>query len=124
MSHRTARFLRLAYLNIPELHLMAVMRVNRNAEIEKQTIRYRQLILGIADEEVVKRAWAHIAKLDARSKSDTMELEVKLFWRHRNDYEWQVRDSANIIIAKGHADSFAKALAAGNKKAECLTKTQ
>jgi hypothetical protein len=30
-----------------------------------------------------------------------MELQVKVFWRDRNDYEWQVRDSANTTIAKG-----------------------
>jgi hypothetical protein len=32
-----------------------------------------------------------------------------------------VRDSANTTIAKGHADSFAKALAAAT---ECLTQMQ
>ena len=50
-----------------------------------------------------------------------MELQVKVFWRDRNDYEWQVRDSANTTIAKGRADSIAKAVAAGNKKAKRLT---
>ena len=80
--------------------------------------------MGIADDEVVKRARAHIAELDARSKTDTTEFEVKVFWKHRNDYEWQVRDSANTTIAKGRADSFAKALKAANKKAEFLTKMQ
>jgi hypothetical protein len=48
----------------------------------------------------------------------------KVFWRDRNDYEWQVRDSDNVTIAKGRADSIAKAVAAGNKKAECLSKMQ
>ena len=45
-----------------------------------------------------------------------MELQVKVFWKDRNDYEWQVRDSANTTIAKGRADSIAKALAASKKK--------
>ena len=51
-----------------------------------------------------------------------MELQVKVFWRDRNDYEWQVRDSANTTIAKGRADSIVKALAASKKKVKRLAK--
>ena len=47
-----------------------------------------------------------------------MELQVKVFWKDRNDYEWQVRDSANTTIAKGRADSIAKALAGEQEEGE------
>ncbi|MBR1152812.1 hypothetical protein JQ575_19500 [Bradyrhizobium sp. JYMT SZCCT0428] len=50
------------------------------------------------------------------------EVEVEVFWKHRNEYEWHLRDAEKEVIAKGLANSYAAAQAAGAKQAKRLTK--
>jgi hypothetical protein len=45
-------------------------------------------------------------------------LVVQVFWKHRNDYEWRLRDENGEVIAKGRANNYAEAKRQGTKKGQ------
>jgi hypothetical protein len=46
------------------------------------------------------------------------KLEVLVYWKHRNDYEWRLRDESEAVIAKGRASNYAKAKKQGAQQAK------
>jgi hypothetical protein len=44
------------------------------------------------------------------------KLEVQVFWQHRNDYEWRLRDESDVVIAKGRASNYATAKKQGSQR--------
>ena len=53
------------------------------------------------------------------------DLEVKVFWKHRHNYEWRLCSSGGVVIAKGRAASVIAAQAAGEQRAaQQLTEKQ